>query len=84
MNKCFPFFFFLNKPPYHLLYDNVPDKHDLKVFGSLCYASTFTSHRTKFQPRARKCLFLGYRSGIKGYVYCTWLEIIVMNFDFLC
>jgi hypothetical protein len=57
-----------NKSPYHILYDKPPDLSQLKVFGSLYYASTLSSQRTKFDPRARKCIFLGYKSGMKGDV----------------
>jgi hypothetical protein len=57
-----------HKSPYQLLHDSIPDKSVFKVFGSLCYASTLLSHRTKLDPRARKSVFLGYKSGYKGFV----------------
>ncbi|KAI5396988.1 hypothetical protein KIW84_062984 [Lathyrus oleraceus] len=40
--------------------------HSLKVFGSLAFASTLHMHRTKLEPRGRKCVFLGYKNGMKG------------------
>ncbi|KAK2454457.1 putative mitochondrial protein [Trifolium repens] len=57
-----------NKSPYFLLYQNEPDMLSLKVFGSLAFASTLHCHRTKLDLRARKCLFLGYKTGVKGAV----------------
>jgi hypothetical protein len=57
-----------SKSPYQLLYNSIPNLQDLKVFVSLCYASTLTIHKTKLDPRARKCIFLGYKSGMKGSV----------------
>jgi hypothetical protein len=57
-----------NHSPYFLLYNELPNLHELKVFGSLVYASTLTAHRTKLQSRAKKSVFLGYIPGIKGYV----------------
>lgn len=41
---------------------------DLKVFSYLAYASTLVNNRNKLDARARKCVFLGYRPNIKGYV----------------
>lgn len=55
-----------NKSPYQVLYKTLPDINSFKVFGCLCYASTLQSHRTKLQSRARKSVFLGYKSGYKG------------------
>lgn len=57
-----------NQSPFHLLHKQIPNLHELKVFGSLCYASTLQSHRTKLMNRARKCIFLGYKYGVKGAV----------------
>ena len=56
-----------NKSPYELLYHTKVDYSFLKVFGCLAFASTLSHNCTKFQSRARICVFLGYPHGIKGY-----------------
>ena len=56
-----------NKSPYYVLHDKLPDISHLRVFGSLTFASTNTSHRKKLNSKARKCIFLGYKRGVKGF-----------------
>ncbi|KAK2406745.1 putative mitochondrial protein [Trifolium repens] len=57
-----------NKSPFELLFNQDLDLHHLKVFGSLTYSSALTNHRTKLEPRGRKCIFLGYKQGVKGAI----------------
>ena len=60
--------FLNNRSPYELVYSIKPDFSNLKVFGCLTYASFATTRRTKLDSRSLKCVFLGYKSGTKGYV----------------
>jgi len=56
-----------NNTPFQLLHGTTPEYANLKVFGCLCFASTSAHNRNKMAPRARKCVFIGMPTGVKGY-----------------
>ncbi|KAL2241232.1 UNVERIFIED_CONTAM: Retrovirus-related Pol polyprotein from transposon RE1 [Sesamum indicum] len=55
------------KSPYELLYKTSPSYQPLKTFGCLCYAANVQPHKSKFEPRATRCVFIGYVHGQKAY-----------------
>ena len=56
-----------NKAPLEILHKQLIDYSHLKVFGCLAFASTLSVERTKFDPRARICVFLSYPPDMKGH-----------------
>jgi len=55
------------KTPYEILYGHRPSYEHLRVFGSLCYAHNQRRLGEKFTSRSRKCIFVGYPYGKKGW-----------------
>ena len=55
------------KTPYEMLYGKTPDFSQLRVFGSLCFAHKQSRHKDKFGERSRRCVFVGYPFGQKGW-----------------
>lgn len=55
------------KSPYEILFGSRPDLSLLRTFGCLCYAHNQPRVKDKFGPRSRRCIFLGYHNGKKGW-----------------
>lgn len=55
------------KSPYFVLYKHVPTYDSLRSFRCLCYASALCGGRSKFEPMAKACVFLGYPIFQKRY-----------------
>ncbi|KAH9744680.1 hypothetical protein KPL70_003806 [Citrus sinensis] len=60
------------KTPIEMWLNRVANYSDLKIFGCPAFAHV---KQGKFEPRALKCVFLGYPEGVKGYrLWCTDLK----------
>jgi len=57
------------KSPLEVLQGKSIDPSHLKVFGCICFVHKQIPFHDKFDPRATKCVFLGY-STTKGYNCC--------------
>ncbi|KAL4347792.1 hypothetical protein GQ457_17G001580 [Hibiscus cannabinus] len=55
------------KSPLELLYNMKPNVNYFRVFGSICYVHVPKSNRTKLDPKAKKCIFVGYDPCRKGW-----------------
>lgn len=67
------------KSPYEVLFGKIPSYASLRCFSCLFYASTPTHLRSKLNPRATKCVFIGYPFNQKGY---KLLDLIHIRFLF--
>lgn len=56
-----------HKKPYELIFNQTPSYNHLKVFGSICFISTLSSHGLKFDLRDKTCVFLGYPFDFKDF-----------------
>lgn len=55
------------KTPYEVLYGTSPSYENLRVFGCLAFAHNQKRDGDKFAARSRRCVFLGYPFGKKGW-----------------
>jgi len=62
-----PSFVLNGKTPYEILHGKAPNYDHLRIFGSLCYAHNQNRGGDKFNSRSRRCVFVGYPFGQKGW-----------------
>lgn len=61
--------------PHEVWFDTPVDYFSFHIFGCSAYAYV---NEGKLEPRSKKCIFLGYASGVKGYrLWCTNPKFIV-------
>ena len=56
-----------NTTPFEILFGQAPEYDELKVFGCLAFAHNQKAKGNKFAPQSRKCVFIGYPHGKKGW-----------------
>ena len=67
------------KTPQEVWSGNPANYSDLKIFG--CPAYTHVDNG-KLEPRSIKCVFLGYKAGVKGYkLWCPENRKVVISRD---
>lgn len=55
------------KTPFEKLFTRKPDYDQIRVFGSLCYATNLQPEKDKFDSRTFKCIFLCFSTGQKAF-----------------
>ncbi|GAA0139745.1 hypothetical protein LIER_01231 [Lithospermum erythrorhizon] len=55
------------KSPFEILYGKQPNFDCLKVFGSLCYVTNTSPHKSKFDARVSPGIVIGYPPNQKAY-----------------
>ena len=55
------------KSPYEVMQNKTNNLSHLRIFGCTCYVHIQSHHRDKLDPKAVKCVFMGYSPTQKGY-----------------
>jgi hypothetical protein len=56
-----------DKTPHEVWSRNKPSLQHLRVFGCDAYVHVPKENRSKLDKKAEKCIFIGYKDGVKGY-----------------
>ena len=68
--------------PYEAWTGRKPAVNHLKVFGCVTYAHIPKEERKKLDPKAKRCILLGYGTNVKGYcLYCPQERRIIYSRD---
>ena len=68
--------YLVNRSPSSVLEDRTPQEvwtskkpslSDLRVFGCDAYVHVPKEKQTKLESKSKKCIFIGYKDGLKGY-----------------
>jgi len=74
-----------HKTPFECLFSVPPTFYHLRVVGCLCFVSTLTRNRSKLDPRAKPCIFIGYPYNVKGYkLFDPFTNTIMLSFMKMC
>jgi hypothetical protein len=56
-----------DKTPHEVWYGKKPSLQHLRVFGCDAYVHVPKENRSRLDKKAKKCIFIGYKDGVKGY-----------------
>jgi hypothetical protein len=56
-----------DKTPHEVWTGKKPSVQHLRVFGCDSYVHIPKENRSKLDKKAEKCIFIGYKDGVKGY-----------------
>lgn len=56
-----------NRTPFEILFNKLPNFDVIRTFGCLCFAHNQKTKGDKFASKSRKCVFVGYPFGQKGW-----------------
>ena len=71
-----------NTTPFECLFNRKPDVSNLRVFGCMAYTHIPDHQQKKLEEKTRKCIFVGYPDGTKGFkLYDLTKEAFIRSRD---
>jgi hypothetical protein len=73
-----------DKTPHEVWTGKKPSLTHLKIFGYEAYVHVLKENKSKIKKKAKPCIFIGYKHGIKGYkIWNPKTKKVVYSQDFL-